>query len=604
MRKHARLYQCLLDDLRVDPEQPITSDCSVSTVRSILMARSFLKKCTDELDPLADERALAKFVACNKLCATFSLKPSGLYEDVVVNEVISYFDNVAFTGPDLNLDLNLIKEGFGLGPGANLVAESYDFYTKLFDSKLSRTSESLYRLYRCAINDHPVWKEAELFRSSHRGDVLVAGSKLSFVPKTSEVSRTICTEPTLNMLFQKGIGAFLEYRLKRDFRIDLSYQPVRNGGLAWKGSVDGSFGTIDLSSASDSISNSLIESIIPRYFVEWLKLARSPVTTLPGGEELRLEMISSMGNAFTFPLQTMIFASLVVSCYRVLGIKPEYDARGPLNFGVFGDDIIVRSDAYDFVTRCLELFGFTVNVDKSFNNGSFRESCGSDYYAGYPVRGVYIKELKHETDVYSAINRVVRWSANSGIDTPSTLSHLKGMLPSKLGACYIPLWCGDAEGIKTPKQVLLEHPGLLSRAIGRFLTTGPERRLSGKLRLPPYRTGGDGCRVPARVRSYERARAQADRLCSDVFVFIRNEPKSVCVPSDIDKRGWTKQFGYNPDGLLLSFIGGYIRNGRISIRQDRRRAKVALGCSSFWDYNGAPGRVDDSIARIIGASLI
>jgi hypothetical protein len=301
MRYHARLYHALLADLGIEAEQPITSDCSVSTVRRILMARSFLKKCTDEVLDDADVVAYDKFVACNNLCREFSLDPRNLYGDYVVNEVVSYFDNVGFSGPDLNLDLNLIKEGFGLGPGANLGCESYDFYTKLFDSKLSRTSEQLYRWYRCAINDHPSWIEAEKFRSSHRGDMIVAGSKLSFVPKTFEVSRTICTEPTLNMLFQKGIGAFLESRLLRDFRISLSFQPERNRALAKKGSIDGSFGTIDLSSASDSISIELCRHLLPKYLFRWLMDTRSPVTTFLGGEVIRLEMISSMGNVFTFP---------------------------------------------------------------------------------------------------------------------------------------------------------------------------------------------------------------------------------------------------------------------------------------------------------------
>lgn len=453
--------------------------------------------------------------------------------------------------------------------------------------------------------------QADDFRSAHRGNLVVAGSKMSFVPKSQDVSRTICTEPTLNMLFQKGIGRFLEDELKRLFRIDLSKQPALNCELARQGSVEQSYGTIDLSSASDSISMELCRQLLPGYLYRWLELTRSPITQLQNGDVIKLEMISSMGNGFTFPLQTLIFASLVVAVYGVLGIKPEYTRDGPSNFAVFGDDIIVRKDAYLLVTRTLEMFGFVVNVDKSFNNGPFRESCGSDFFCGHNVRGVYIKELKHETDFYSAFNRCARWAARSGVELPRTLRHLLGQVPPNR-RCLVPLWCGDAEGIHVPLCVLRADPRLLARPLMRFLAEGDKRRSSSTLKRAgrPVQQLARNVNRPwvdassIQLRQLRRAERRSRELFSDVFVYIQSVAHEIRVPTSSDQKGWTRGFGYNPEGLLQSFVAGFIRNGRMSIRSDRRRTKVSLGVTSSWDdHNGAPERVDHGFAAMIGAVL-
>lgn len=558
MHDYALVFSHLQDDL---PKTDImlTSDMSLSEAEALWLKKSFLKKFEDVKSPDADAKALELFLQSNESCRQFALKPKNLFEDLLVGEVKSLIDSYFYSGPDSLLDLQRISEGFATGPGASRGVISDNFYTKLFDSNLTSTGEHLYRAYRSAISCWPTWHHAEIARKNHHGLSMVEGNRLSFVPKTSDISRTICTEPNLNMLFQKGIGAFLEHQLLRRWKISMSFQQGWNRRLARKGSIDGSFGTIDLSSASDSVSLGLLRELLPPDALRWFERTRSPVVTLPGGAQVELHMVSSMGNAFTFPLQTILFASIVVASYRVLGILRErswkhdqrYEVPPPCsstraNYGVFGDDIIVRKDSYDFVVRALQLFGFRVNDDKSFNTGNFRESCGGDYYHGYDIRGVYMKHLSTSADVYSIINRLVRWSARSGIMVHRTIQYLL----KQVDFLPVPADAGDAEGIKVP--------------------TAP----SGLARSPE--TGGV------------------------IYRYLSHRPLSFAMPQDVDKVHYypsyygkkRKDIFFNPDGLLVSFVGGFIRDGRVSVRSDRARFKVRHRSTSSWGGSDAAGLFD------------
>jgi hypothetical protein len=236
------------------------------------------------------------------------------------------------------------------------------------------------------------------------------------------------------MMAQKAIEAFLTRVLKHDFDIDLPKQQEENRRYARYGSRTGGISTIDLESASDSISTRFVSSYMPESFARALFRTRTAFTLLPDGRKVRLNMISSMGNAFTFPLQTIIFACIVQACYAALGLR--YRTYGCKRYCVNGDDIIVDSRAYSLVTYTLERLGFKVNLAKSFSAGPFRESCGGDYVYGYDVRGVYIKKLGNLADIYSAYNRLRRWSLRHGILLRSALAYLRA-LPSN--PHYVPI---------------------------------------------------------------------------------------------------------------------------------------------------------------------
>jgi len=544
MQSFATAFQHLQDDLP-KTDHILTSDMDLSSAQSLWLKNSFLKKFEDSKSSDADSKALGLFIRSNERCKSFALNPQQLFQDVLINEVKSLMDSYFHDGPNLTLDLSSISGGLMTGPGASRGVVSDNFYTKLFDSNLTSTSERLYRDYRCAIVDWPTWNLAEIARENHVRHAIVEGNRLSFVPKTSAISRTICTEPNLNMLFQKGIGSFIEGQLLHRWKHSMATQQFINRRMAQLGSIDGSFGTIDLSCASDSVSLNLLRDILPSYVYRWLERTRSPSVILPDGTRVELHMVSSMGNGFTFPLQTILFASIVVASYGILSIPLVDRSSKTMNFGVFGDDIIVVRKSYDFIVRALQLFGFEVNDDKSFNTGHFRESCGGDYFRGRDIRGVYMKHLSTSADVYSIINRLVRWSARSGIMLYGTIKYLRTLVDF----LPVPLDAGDAEGIKVP----IAPPGMpLDKHTGGVI----------------YRY------LSARPMSF-RPPTDADEL--------RNYPLS---------RGQKRKIFFNPDGLLTSVVGGFIRDGRITIRSDRVRFKIRRRVTSSWSDLDAVGAKD------------
>lgn len=206
---------------------------------------------------------------------------------------------------------------------------------------------------------------------------VVANNKISFVPKTAKTHRAIAIEPMLNGLVQKGIDEVLRKKLLR-VGIDLRDQG-RNQELARLGSMndsDDGFVTIDLKSASDSISIELVRYLLPDDWFRLLDRTRSHSYLLE--EEVSLfNKFCSMGNGFCFPLETLIFAA---ACYAVDCGVPGSD------FVVYGDDIIVRKKYGSRVLALLKHWGFTANSDKTFLEGPFRESCGTDWFGGKDVR--------------------------------------------------------------------------------------------------------------------------------------------------------------------------------------------------------------------------
>lgn len=218
--------------------------------------------------------------------------------------------------------------------------------------------------------------------------VQIHDSKLVTVPKTAKTDRSIAIEPSLNVMLQLGIGSFIAEQLKRE-GIDISDQS-RNQMLARSGSINGELATLDLSSASDTISSLFVRHVLPKPWYDLLDAARSRNISIaiPGREVIRWRQskFCSMGNGFTFPLETLLFYAVASSVTEAVCGR-----EGLKRVSVYGDDIIVPAAAFDLLVECLTCFGFIPNKKKSFNTGPFRESCGKDYVSGIDVRPVYLR---------------------------------------------------------------------------------------------------------------------------------------------------------------------------------------------------------------------
>jgi len=212
--------------------------------------------------------------------------------------------------------------------------------------------------------------------------IKVSTGKLQFVPKNAKTKRSIVVEPILNSLYQKGLGKYMKRRLRK-FGVDLSDQ-TRNRALARKGSLDGSLCTVDITSASDCISRELVWNLFPLPWAQALDIGRTPYVTYRH-QDLLLEKFSSMGNAYTFELESILFYSLSIGVCKALGLTTE-------SVSAYGDDIVIPTPAYDLLLSTLEFCGFTVNSEKSYSFGPFRESCGADWFCGMDVRPFYLRK--------------------------------------------------------------------------------------------------------------------------------------------------------------------------------------------------------------------
>jgi len=519
-------------------------DITYKQFASSYLVNSVIRKWIPKETRDADAAALESFIAANTRCRDWKV-PALEWEvdSMVYGEIRKTLDNFFHPGGlPLISSLYSLNETARPGPGAAYGAIGTSYYTKFFCSALTSTSEYLYQMYRHYCARIPSLSDAECQRYESFGSPsIVSGSRCSFVPKTASTSRMICVEPVLNSYYQLGLAHILEDRMRQFFGIDLSTQPLVNHQLARRGSIDGSYSTIDLSSASDSISLGLCEWLLPKWFFETLLQLRSR-TTLIDGKEHALFMISTMGNGFTFPLQTIIFSAILKACTSI------FNASDDKTWSCFGDDLICRGFIYDRVVHYLNKLGFKVNASKSFSQGPFRESCGADWFYGQPVRPVYIRKLDSPSDILVAINQLNEWSAYTGISLSNTVSYLFKELPKKY-RLPVPFSDNMDSGIRVPRALCK----LSCDKNGSFRYKAWSRRPSRLLIF------SGGVRPPGRL----------------------------------------KVLPYNPSGLLCSFLWGElvaIPKGLLSspfskldadyimVRHNRKIYQLKPRCSPYWDY--------------------
>lgn len=296
-------------------------------------------------------------------------------------------------------DWNEAACNFAWGPGATTRLKSVngDVYFK-FRGK-PETTQNCFPLSVAAVSVIPLWfgeihplKREDMF-------TVVAGSRITTVPKDAKTDRTIAIEPCMNMYVQKGIGTMIRNRLRRA-GIDLNDQ-TRNQELAKEAYVRG-LATIDLSAASDSVSSELVELLLPDDWLLALKQCRSYRYVL-ASEVGYFEKFSTMGNGYTFELESLLFWAITS-----LSVAESFAADDVV--AVYGDDIICHEFAAPRLISNLNTYGFEVNTKKSFLSGPFFESCGKHYFRGVDVTPVYVKEpviLPHRAAWFA--NSIARW---------------------------------------------------------------------------------------------------------------------------------------------------------------------------------------------------
>lgn len=265
------------------------------------------------------------------------------------------------------------------------------FHRQDFDITLREADRMLYQRFRTGDRFH-----LEIFKwKLSRVVKIVGGSRFSTVPKNNEKRRPINIEPFGNILTQRSVGNWIRSEIHRIWDLDLNTladtHRVRIQGVR-------SIATIDLKNASDSISLELCRFLLPARLYRVLARTRSDMVLGLDGNYHITKKISSMGNGFTFELMTLILTAVC----KVLDSQAT----------VFGDDIIIQSDQAARLIQLLESVGLKVNIDKTFTEGPFRESCGANYHEdeGY-IESYDFKYPESIGDCVLVWNKVVRMAA-------------------------------------------------------------------------------------------------------------------------------------------------------------------------------------------------
>lgn len=293
-------------------------------------------------------------------------------------------DEILGDCPDIS-DLDI-----GFGPGQNVGLNNNNESTPRFklDSTPTASESIVTHLKEVLLVDLPG------YFNLHKKRIKVAKGRLGSVPKNAKTERSIIVEPILNGLYQKGIGSFIKERLLL-FGCNL-FDQTKNQRLACKGSVDDSIVTVDISNASNTVALLLVFHLMSEKWFNLLDYLRTSEVKY-NDKTIKLEMFSSMGNGFTFELESLIF-------YAIALVVCQLEKADVSQVSVFGDDIVIPKQCYPKLLEALHLFGFEVNSEKSFSEGPFRESCGADYFLGYNIRPFYKKDRWTNARVVGLLN--------------------------------------------------------------------------------------------------------------------------------------------------------------------------------------------------------
>lgn len=383
----------------------------VESARCALLATELLRKHEDLPTSFnREEIALQSFLDAEQQCRDTNerLAASNSHVELLfvaqrkIAEVLGHFD------------AEEMFELGGWGPGSTLyIKRARASIPNKFRQKQELTPR-LYRLLtRCFCAYFPNWQPKY---------ELTSANKVITVPKNAKTDRTIGVEPSLNLYFQKGVGSMIRRRLAK-FAVDLNDQSL-NQDLALQGSLDGSLATVDFSAASDTISYQVILDLIPFKWFQVLDILRSPSGYMRDKTKVYYEKFSSMGNGFTFELESLIFWALAKAV--VPKNHPSYN-----KINVFGDDVIIPSEYVSIYMELCAYCGFTINSKKTYSSSYYRESCGAHFWNGTDITPVYLRRFLGKTEAMRFHNRVVELSRR-------TVGH--GFRDKRFRGCINLLW--------------------------------------------------------------------------------------------------------------------------------------------------------------------
>lgn len=287
------------------------------------------------------------------------------------------------------------------------------------------------------------------------GDLAHESLTLVNVPKTWKTLRSITPLTLLGLFYSYGVGALVTAALEK-IGIDIRRQQDRHRKWIRRYSVTGSHVTADLTRASDSITLELLMRVLPR---PWYRAVRMCLTDQivikrDGLEDTyKTASVLPMGNGATFPVETLVFYTIIKAIGNLSGIEGR--------FSVYGDDLIYPAGIHKYVLAVFPHLHFSLNMEKTFVEKGFRESCGSDYFRGADVRPFYFKadnqqctSTKYLALLYKTYNGLCR--RFDALEIRGTLFFLLVEIANVADTVYrVPKTYPDTAGIK------VEYPGFV-----------------------------------------------------------------------------------------------------------------------------------------------
>lgn len=383
------------------------------------------------------ERAISVFLDTESACKSTNQRIKSYLATGNLPSGCEYLLNVAIRKIDRILgrfSIDELLDSCGWGPGVTTAVKGCDTSaSQKFDHERS-TTRDLYHLFsEVCCQAYPLW---DAWKNPH----FEVGNVVITVPKNAKVDRTIAIEPGLNSWIQKGLGSCIRRRLRKaGYNLN---SDLKNQRGAFLGSLGKPIATVDFKAASDTISIELVRLLLPPDWFNVLDAARSKYYVL-NDQPYPSSKFSTMGNGFTFELESLIFLVLGLACCEKQQVSDE-------NVSIFGDDLIVPSTVVPELSVVCDFLGFQINHLKSYSDGYFRESCGSYYFNGQDVKPVFFRrDLKTTKSLYRFLN-TIRWfshvrNGNFGCD-----KNFRGLwsltlhkLPQQL-RLFGPISAGDA----------------------------------------------------------------------------------------------------------------------------------------------------------------
>lgn len=208
------------------------------------------------------------------------------------------------------------------------------------------------------------------------------------VPKSYKAARIIAEAPAYAQFCMQGIRKAMIAATASSHYASLVILDDQSINQEWArlGSVYGCYATIDLSSASDSISDSLARQILPSKWYDLINQV-NPTHMLVNGKAVPRWIFQTSGNGTTFCAESDIFlavALVATDLYR------EFSGEWVALPRVYGDDIIIDDRVVETLADLFSMLHFYMNADKSFGSEStYRESCGAEYWRGLNTASSY-----------------------------------------------------------------------------------------------------------------------------------------------------------------------------------------------------------------------